>query len=123
MKLPQTFLTMLFIALSINITYAETLAGRVVDVTDGDTITVLDSANTQYKIRFAGVDVPEKKQPFGKLSKLTLSDMEYDKQVTVDFHKKDRYGRTIGKVLASGMDVNLEQVKLGMAWFYKKFQN
>lgn len=41
---------------------AETLLGRVVGVADGDTITILDNTNTQYKIRLAGIDAPEKKQ-------------------------------------------------------------
>jgi endonuclease YncB( thermonuclease family) len=41
----------------------------------------------------------------------------------VDWNKQDRYGRTIGKVLVNGVDANLEQVKRGMAWFYKKYQN
>ena len=43
--------------------------GRVVGVSDGDTITVLDDAKTQQKIRFAGIDAPEKRQPFGERSK------------------------------------------------------
>ena len=48
---------------------ADTLTGRVVRVTDGDTIVVLDSANTQHKIRLTGIDAPEKKQAFGTKSK------------------------------------------------------
>ena len=41
----------------------------------------------------------------------------------VDWNKQDRYGRTVGKVLVNGVDANLEQVKRGYAWFYKKYQN
>lgn len=103
--------------------HALTLEGRVVGVADGDTITVLDNTNTQYKIRLAGIDAPEKKQPFGNVSKKSLSDMVYDKQVSVEYNKQDRYGRTVGKVIVDGVDVNLEQVKRGLAWFYKKYQN
>lgn len=103
--------------------YADTITGRVVGVTDGDTIKVLDASNTEYKIRLAGIDAPEKKQAFGQVSKKSLSDLVFDKQVTVDWNKQDRYGHTIGKVLVNGVDANLEQVKRGMAWFYKKYQN
>lgn len=46
----------------------------------------------------------------------------FDKQVTVDWNKQDRYGRKLGKVLVNGVDANLEQVKRGLAWFYKKYQ-
>ena len=102
---------------------AATLTGRVVAIADGDTITILDSSNTQYKIRLAGIDAPEKKQPFGNVSKKSLSDMVYGKQVSVDYNKQDRYGRTVGKVIVDGVDANLEQVKRGLAWFYKKYQN
>lgn len=102
---------------------ATTISGKVVGVADGDTITVLDDSNTQHKIRLAGIDAPEKKQPFGNVSKQSLSDLVYGKQVSVDYNKQDRYGRTVGKVIIDGTDVNLEQVKRGLAWFYKKYQN
>lgn len=113
-------LSLLLIVTSVQ---AETLLGRVVGVADGDTITILDNTNTQYKIRLAGIDAPEKKQPFGNVSKKSLSDLVYGKQVSVDYSKQDRYGRTVGKVLIDGADANLEQVKRGFAWFYKKYQN
>lgn len=49
--------------------HAGALQGKVVGVTDGDTITVLDQSNRQFKIRFAGIDAPEKAQPFGQRAK------------------------------------------------------
>lgn len=102
--------------------YAEVLSGRVVGIADGDTVTVLDIAKTQHKIRLGGIDAPEKKQAFGNVSKKSLSDMVYDKNVDVEWHKEDRYGRKVGKILIDGVDVNLEQIKRGMAWFYKKYK-
>jgi endonuclease YncB( thermonuclease family) len=104
-------------------TEAATLVGHVVGITDGDTITVLDSNQTQYKIRLAGIDAPEKKQAFGSASKKTLSDLVFDKVVSISYEKEDRYGRIVGKIMVNGKDANLEQVKRGMAWFYKKYQN
>lgn len=120
MKALVLALTFIF---SIQIANADTITGRVVGVADGDTITVLDSTNTQFKVRLAGIDAPEKKQAFGNVSKKSLSDLVFDKKVTVDWKKLDRYGRTVGKVLIDGWDVNLEQIKRGMAWYYKKYQN
>lgn len=113
-------LTLIF---TIQIVNADTLIGRVVGVADGDTITVLDSTNTQYKVRLAGIDAPEKNQAFGNVSKKSLSDMVFDNQVIIDWKKQDRYGRIVGKVMLNGQDVNLEQINRGMAWFYKKYQN
>lgn len=83
---------------------------------------MLDSTNTQYKIRLLGIDAPEKKQPFGQVSKQSLSDMVYNKHVRVDWEKKDRYKRVIGKVYAGQLDTNLEQIKRGLAWHYTKYQ-
>ena len=98
------------------------LDARVVGVSDGDTITVLDADQHQWKIRLAGIDAPEKSQPFGQQSKHILSDRVFGKQVVIETGKTDRYGRTIGKVIVAGEDVNLEQVRAGLAWHYKKYE-
>ena len=113
-----TILSVLFAA-QVN---AEILSGRVVGVADGDTVTVLDASNTQYKIRLMGIDAPEKKMPYGNRSKQSLSDMVFDKQVQVEYSKKDKYGRTVGKIIVEGVDANLAQIKAGMAWHYKQYQ-
>jgi len=34
----------------------------------------------------------------------------------------DRYGRKVGKILLAGQDVNLEQIRRGLAWHYKAFE-
>ena len=101
--------------------HAETLMGVVVGIADGDTITVLDAERQQHKIRLAGIDAPEKKQPFGQKSKASLSSMVFGKRVTVEWTKRDRYRRIIGLVLINGVDSNLEQVKAGMAWWYRQY--
>lgn len=119
----KALLLALTLTFSIQLASADTIIGRVVGVSDGDTITVLDQNNTQYKVRLAGIDAPEKKQAFGNVSKKSLSDMVFDNKVLVDWHKHDRYGRIVGKVILNGRDVNVEQINRGMAWFYRKYQN
>jgi endonuclease YncB( thermonuclease family) len=116
---------LVFIALAALITTsnADTLTGRVVGIADGDTLTLLDATNAQHKIRLSGIDSPEKGQPFGQVCKKSLSDLAYDRVVAVESNKLDRYGRVIGKVLVNGQDVNLEQVRRGCGWHYKKYQN
>jgi len=88
----------------------QAITGRVVGVSDGDTITVLDAGQRQHKIRLDGIDAPESSQDFGKRAKQSLSDLVFGKSVTVIGNKTDRYGRTVGKVLCDGRDVNLEQI-------------
>ena len=102
---------------------AGSLAGHVVGIADGDTLTLLYATNTQHKIRLSGIDSPEKGQPFGQTCKKSLSDLAYDRVVAVASNKLDRFGRVIGKVLVNGQDVNLEQVRRGCGWHYKKYQN
>lgn len=96
--------------------------GRVVGVQDGDTITVLDSSNAEHRIRLLGIDAPEKGQAFGTQSKQNLSEAVFDKLVTIEWSKHDRYRRIVGKVLLNGRDVCLAQVSSGMAWHYKNYE-
>jgi endonuclease YncB( thermonuclease family) len=63
---------------------------RVVGVSDGDTITVLDDTKTQHKIRFVGIDAPEKAQAFGERAKQNLSALVFQKRVEARCYKKDR---------------------------------
>lgn len=101
----------------------DVLHGRVVAITDGDTLTVLDKTKTQHKIRLAGIDAPESKQPFGQASKKHLSGLVFDRDVTLDCGKTDRYRRQVCVVIVDGRDANLAQVAAGMAWWYRKYQS
>jgi endonuclease YncB( thermonuclease family) len=103
--------------------WAQNLSGRVVGVTDGDTMTLLDERRVQHKIRLAGIDAPERKQPFGQRSKEQLAELVAGKTVEVETEKMDRYGRTVGKVIADGKDANLAMVVSGFAWHDKKYQD
>ena len=101
---------------------AATLTGTVVRITDGNTLVVLDSNKVQYKIILVGIDAPEKKQAYGRKSIENLSDLVAGKFVVVEYDKLDRYRRVLGKILLNSKDMNLEQIKSGMAWHYKKYQ-
>ena len=101
---------------------AEVLSGKVVGITDGDTITVLDKEKTEHKIRLMGIDAPEKKQSYGNESKKALSNYIFQKDVTVEYKKIDRYMRKVGKVILDKQDICLQMVKDGMAWHYKDYE-
>lgn len=97
------------------------LIGKVVKVSDGDTITVLTSDKTQYKIRLNDIDAPEKKQAFGNKSKDNLAKYIAGKTVKVEYKTKDKYKRILGTIYYNNIDINLKQVKDGFAWVYKKY--
>lgn len=96
------------------------LTGKVVSITDGDTVKVLVGKD-QITVRLDGIDAPESKQAFGTKSREFLAKLCHEKDVTVRKTGTDRYGRTLGTILVDGTDVNAEMVKAGMAWHYKQF--
>ena len=112
-----------FLLIGINLlTHAEVLVGKVVGITDGDTITVLDADKTEHKIRLMGIDAPESKQDFGNESKKALSNYIYQREVTVEYKKQDRYKRKVGKVILDKQDICLQMIKDGLAWHYKDYE-
>ncbi len=120
-KLAQRCLLLLLSAV-ISHTHAETIIGKAIGVIDGDTIEILEQGNHLRRIRLSGIDAPEKGQSFGQRSKQGLSDLVFGKQVEAETSKIDRYGRAVAKVFINGKDVNLEQIKKGLAWHYKEYQ-
>ena len=117
----QVIVACLFSAVSLAI-QAATLVGTVVGISDGDTIKVLDINKKEHKIRLMGIDAPEKKQNFGSASKQALSNYIYQKEVTVEYKKKDRYQRILGKVILDKQDICLQMISDGMAWHYKDYE-
>ncbi len=97
------------------------ISGKVVGVTDGDTITVLDDTKTQYKIRLEGIDAPESGQAYGTQAKQALSDKVFDKDVKIEWRKKDQYQRTLGHIFVDNHWINKEMIEEGWAWHYKEF--
>ena len=109
------------IALAMASAHASVLVGRVVGVSDGDTITVLDARKRQHKVRLNGIDAPEARQAFGQRAKQALSDYIYWREVRVEYTRRDRYGRIVGKVLVDGDDANLRMLQSGLAWWYRAY--
>ena len=127
------WLLMASMSLSLNLMAAPPpIEGRVVGVTDGDTLKVLDDQKVLHKIRVAGIDAPERKQPFGQRAKARMSALVFDEPVRVLWHKRDRYQRVVGKVMVSPqaceedrcqftLDAGAQLVEEGFAWWYRKY--
>jgi endonuclease YncB( thermonuclease family) len=125
-----------FYFISVSSPSAEILHGTVAMVTDGDTVTLVDDNGFSHRVRLAGIDAPEKNQPYGKESTKNLRWLVYNQRVNIEYSKYDRYGRIVGKMEVNPkgdkfclqidcirkLDVGLEQIKLGMAWHYKRYE-
>ncbi len=98
----------------------EVIQGKVVTITDGDTATILMN-NTQYKIRLAEIDTPERAQPYGSKSKEILSGLIFGKEVTAKVQDRDRYGRYVARLYQGEVDVSREMVQQGAAWVYQQY--
>jgi endonuclease YncB( thermonuclease family) len=101
--------------------WPDELRGRVVGITDGDTITVLAPDLHQFKVRLAGIDAPEKGQAFGQAAKRRMSELSFQRDVLVRWTKRDRFGRIVGVALVGGKDVGLALIESGLAWHFKRY--
>jgi len=81
-------------------------------ILDGDTV----ETNLGEKIRYLGINTPEKGQPFANEATKLNQDLVLGKEIYLEFdiQTKDRYGRTLAYVYASGIFINLEMVKKGL---------
>ncbi len=95
---------------------------KVVAVLDGDTV-LIKRAKGLAKVRLAGIDAPEKAQTFGETAKRSLATMVMGRQIKIVSVAVDQYGRIVANISVNGVDVNAEQVRLGMAWEYSRFHN
>jgi endonuclease YncB( thermonuclease family) len=95
---------------------------RVIGIKDGDTVVLLTKEKEEITVRLSEIDAPERKQAFGTVSRTYLSNLIFNKEVKLDKVGTDRYGRTLGFIYSrNGTNINLEMVKMGMAWQYDKY--
>ena len=97
------------------------LYASVVHVSDGDTITVQTKTGEKHKIRFYGIDAPEKAQPYGPQSTGILKNLVLNKNVDIVVNNIDRYGRKVAWVYLDRQDINAEMIRLGAAWHYRYY--
>lgn len=97
-------------------------AGRVLSVTDGDTV-IVARGRGQVTIRVFGIDAPEGTQPFGREATALLSARVLNKIVDVDMKNVDTYGRLVASISVGGTDVGEEMVRSGAAWHYAQYSD
>ncbi len=96
---------------------------RVVSVHDGDTLRAIDEGKVEQRIRLAGIDAPERGQPFGNVARDRLAALALGQAVAVDVEDVDRYGRTVARLEADGLDVCRQMVLDGLAWQYTRYSD
>ncbi len=95
---------------------AADIAGRVVRVSDGDTIT-LDTGSARVVVRLQDIDAPEGDQDYGQESRASLNAMcPVGTPASGPIKEHDRYGRPVVRLNCTGGDASLEQVRAGAAW-------
>ena len=95
--------------------------GVIINVVDGDTVYLLNNNQDKLKVRLHHIDAPELDQSYGKESKFVLQQLILHKKVTVIGDKKDKYKRLLGVISLDETDINLEMIKAGAAWHFKKY--
>ena len=78
---------------------ADTIQGKVIKIADGDTVAIVDESGKKHRVRLAGIDAPEKDQPYGDVSTQGLVELVSGKTVTIKYEKRDLYKRIVGKIL------------------------
>lgn len=100
---------------------AETLAGKCIAVSDGDTATVQTKEGERIIVRFQGIDAPENGQEFGQAAREKLTALILGKKVRVVVIGKDHYKRTLGHVYLGKRRICTEMVAEGYAWHYERY--
>lgn len=112
-------LILLFLLISI-LSFADSVKGTVISVSDGDTFRVMIN-NKNEKIRLFGVDAPEHNQEWGKESREALSKLILGKEILLDIKDRDQFGRAVAVLFVENINVNLEMIRTGNAWYYEFF--
>jgi endonuclease YncB( thermonuclease family) len=97
------------------------IPGHITGIVEGDTIKVRVLGKPQIKVRIAFIDAPEKGQAFGQRAKEAMSELVFGKEVALQPHTIDRYGRLVARVLVDGQEAGLELLKQGLCWVYEEY--
>ena len=102
-----------------------TLTGKVINVSDGDTLMLLLADFSKETIRLSDIDAPEAGhgsnrpgQPYSRVSTLALTTLAKGQMASATCYEIDnpKYKRPVCTVFVNGVNVNAEQVRQGLAW-------
>ena len=102
---------------------AADITGRVVGVESGDTLVLAAEGGRRISVRLADVGAPQQSAFYAPSSRQFLENMVLDKTVRVETSGTEAAERIVGHVYRGLLDVNLELVKVGAAWFCMEYTN
>lgn len=120
---PTIALPALLLLLLAPVAIAQDLLGRVVGISDGDTLTLLTERREEVRVRLSDIDTLERGQPRGTRARQALSDLAFGKAVRIVVRDTYRYGRTVGRVHAGAQDVNAEMARRGASWVFRRYSD
>ncbi len=100
---------------------ARSFRGEVVDVHDGDTLTLATDAGQRLRIRLSGIDAPELDQPHGEAARRRLADLALERAALARCIRRDRHGRWLCRVTVAGEDLGLSLLQSGYAWWFRRY--
>lgn len=100
---------------------AEMVSAQILEVHDGDTVIAQIAHGRPFRVRLNGIDAPELSQPYGLESRDHLRAEVLGQPVILDMSRLDLYGRMVARILHDSKDENLEQIRGGFAWCYRKY--
>lgn len=116
------------LALAVSASAQTTQRGKVIKVSDGDTVVIQSTNGGQaYKCRLYGIDAPETQhgrkdgQPYGDEAAKELKRLILGQIVDVTTTGAKTYNREVCQINKDGIDINLEMVRLGFAWAYVQY--
>ncbi len=102
--------------------HTQTISGKVIHISDGDTYDILTEGNITHRVRMLGIDAPEKGQDFHRKATDYLKSLLYNQTVTIQFESTDRYGRLLAfTYLSDGREASHEMIRAGYAWHYLQY--
>jgi len=102
---------------------AADISGRVVAVDNGDTIRIAAADGGNVTVRLSDIGAPREAAFYAPSSRQFLENIVLDKTVRVETSGAQGTGLIVGHVYRGLLDVNLELVKAGAAWFCIEYAN